>query len=255
MSNPIEFSNRVFYLTIIFLVAIVTYVGFQSYGIWKNDPLNYPREIYVEGTSKTTVVPDIARLTLGVTTEAKTSEEAVTENTKKMNAVMEVLKNAGIEEKDIKTIGYSLNPNYAYPENKAPVQSGFRLDQTLEVTIRDFNKIGDLIAATTKAGANTMGGVNFIVEDRDAAKSKARAEAIAKAKEKAELIAEQADLDLGKVINYSEYDSSPYPYDYGKGGYAESDVTMDMAVPPVAPNIQPGEQEITLTVNLTYRVK
>ena len=249
-----ELSNRIFNLLIIFLVVITGYWGFKAYEVWKTDPSNYPRELYVEETAKTSIAPDIAKVTLGVSTEAKTSEQAVNDNSAKMNAVTKTLKEAGIEEKDIKTMGYYLNPKYTVPGIKGgvSVQDGFSLEQTLEVTIRDFSKVGDIIAKSSGAGANTVGGVNFQVEDPDAAKAKVREQAIAKAKEKAKMIAEQAGLDLGKVINYNEYDGSTY--DYGKGGYAEGAV-MDSTVPPMAPNIQPGQQEIALTVNLTFRVR
>lgn len=246
-----DISNRMFVLVLLLLIGVLGFWTMRGTEILNNIRGNYPREISVDAQGKGYVIPDVAVVNLGVTTKGKTSEETVAENTKKINEVMKVIKDLGVEDKDIKTVGYYLNPSYNWTEKEGSVQDGYELSQTLEVKIRDFDKVGDLISKVTTAGANTMGGVNFTADDTEKAKADARKEALAKAHEKAKLIEEQTGLKFGKVLSYYEYDATDQ---YGKGGYsmvaAEGGGGME-----AAPTIQPGQQEIILNVTLTYRIR
>lgn len=246
-SNPLDVSNRVFTILIVAIIGLVSFWSFRMYEIYKNATGGYPREISVEGTGKAYVTPDIAKINLGVNTTGKTSEETLAENTKKINNIMDALEGLGIAKKDIKTTSYYLNPNWQYTEKKGSYQDGYILDQTLEVTVRDFSKTGDVISKTSAVGANVVGGVNFTVEDRETAKTEARAKAIANAKTKAEQVAGQTSLKLGRVLSFYEFENSP-DY-YGKGG----GLTMEASLPE-PPSLEPGQQEVSLTVTLSYRV-
>lgn len=253
-----EVSTRVFSLLLIFLVGLLGYWGFRIYEITTTATGNYPREISVEGLGKAYAIPDIAVLNLGVTTDAKTSEAAVKENTAKMNKVMEAVKSFNFDKKDVQTLNYSLNPNYKWSEEKGQsVQDGYTLSQQISIKIRDFSKVGDVIAAVTKAGANMVGNLSFEVDDMDKVRDEARSKAIAKAKAKAEKMADEAGLDLGKVLSIYEYDAVNPEYNYGKGGYAPEMATVDsggMGGGVTSPTIEPGQQEFQLTVTLSYRV-
>lgn len=251
--NKFELSNRIFTVIIIFLVALGAFWAFRMYEIWNTAKGNYPREISVEATGKSYVVPDVAKVTLGVKTEAATAEEAVATNTQKMNTVTTEIKALGIDEKDIKTTGYYLDPKYVYDEEgKEDKVSGYTLNQSVEVVIRDFDNIGKILATATKSGANSVGGLNFTVDDPESSKSKAREEAIAKAKEKAKQIAKQSGLRLGRVINYYEYEDGGYYYpEYSMAGDAYTATVQENMVTPL---ITPGEKEVNLRVTLTYRV-
>ena len=249
--NKIEVSNRIFTVAVVFLVGLGLFWTFRMYEIWNQTHGNYPREISVEGEGSSYAVPDVATLYLGVNTEAKTSEAAVEENTEKMNAVIEGLKEFGLEDEDIQTTNYSLSPNYEWTKEKGSVQDGYRVDQSVTVKVRDLGTVGEVMGIATKAGATTMGGLNFEVEDPDTAKAEAREDAIAKAKAKAENIAKQSGLKLGKVLGYYEYENN-----YGKGGmrmYSES-ADYDMGAPMAMPEIEPGQEEVTMQVTLTYSV-
>lgn len=249
--DKIEISDRIFTVIVILLIGIVSFWGFRIYEIWNVSKGNYAREITVEATGKAYVVPDVAKVTLGVKTEAKTAEEAVTQNTQKMNSITAEVKTLGIDEKDIKTTGYYLNPKYIYSEkDKKEIQDGFILEQTVEVTIRDFEKIGKIMTSATKNGANNISGLTFVVDDPESAKSQAREEAIAKAKVKAKQISKDSGLKLGRVINFYEYeDYGYYPMPMAADSYlAEAQSNM------VTPLITPGEKEVSLRVTLTYRV-
>lgn len=250
--GKLDVSKRVFIMLVVFLVGLIGFWAFRMYEIYRNANGNYAREISVDAEGKAYVLPDVAEITLGVNTEAKTSDGAIAENTKKMNAVMTELAKFNIDKKDIQTTGYYLNPKYNWTEDKGSVQDGYTLDQTVLVKVRDFTKVGEILAATTKAGANVVSGVNFTNDDLEKAKSEARAIAIEKAKEKAKAIAEQSGLKVGKMVGYYEYMTSPYDY-YGKGGMymAEGGGMSESA----APVIEPGQKEVALTVTLTYKLK
>ena len=250
MSNKFELSKQVLTLVIVFLVGLITFWGFRAYEIWNTSTGNYAREISVEATGTAYYVPDIAKITLGVDTKSDTSTGAVEENTKKINEVMATIKGLGIEEKDIRTANFYLDTNYNYTEEEGSVPDGFILNQSLEVTVRDFAKIGDLLAKTTSVGANMVGGINFTLEDTDAPKAKAREEAIEKAKVKAEEIEKQSGIKLGKVVNYYEYEN----YNYGSSdmGYMAKEVSAaPVAIPP---EIEPGQEKTSLSVTLTYKI-
>lgn len=247
-----DLSNRLFTIVVILLIGTISLTGFEIYQIWNAAKGNYAREISVEASGKAYVVPDVAKVTLGVKTEAKTAETAVSENTQKMNAITTDVKNLGIEEKDIKTTGYYLNPKYIYSEkDKKDIQDGYVLEQTIEVTIRDFDKIGKIMTSATKNGANNISSLNFVVDDPENAKSKARSEAIAKAKEKAKQIAKDSGLKLGRVINFYEYEDYGY---YPTEPMAADSYLAGAQTNMVTPRITPGEKEISLRVTLTYRV-
>ncbi|HPI67553.1 MAG TPA: SIMPL domain-containing protein [bacterium] len=203
-------------------------------------------------TGKVFAKPDIANLTVGLKTEAKaTAAEAVKENTKKMNEIVEALKKVGIEEKDIKTTNYSLNPVYDWSTNRQ-VLRGYEVYQNVTVKIRNLDRIGEAIAKTTEKGANQIGNVEFTIDDEFELKAEARNEAIEKAKQKAKEIAEKTGIKLGKIINVYEnqvyYPSSvnyakEMAYGIGGGG----------AVP--APEIQVGQNEVSVEVTVVWKVK
>lgn len=250
-SNPFEISNRVFTILVVFLVGLVTFWGFRVYEIYNAATGNYPREISVEGIGKAYITPDVAKITLGVNTKGKTSESTLAENTKKINAMMDALAALGIAKEDIKTTGYYLNPNYEYTDIKGSYQDGYILDQTIEVSVKDFAITGDVISKTATAGANMVGGINFTTDDKETAKAEARADAIKNAKAKAEQIADQTNLKLGKVVSFYEYEN--YTGDYGKGGGGIEMMAAE-SVAPQPPTIEPGKQELSLTVTLGYKV-
>lgn len=239
--KKIEFSNRVFILLAI-LVVVIAFYQFQSL------PQNYPQEITVTGEGKTFVKPDIALVSLGVQTEARSSVDAVNHNNEKMNAIIKAIKESGVEEKDIKTSLYNLSPVYDYPQ-QGRVFKGYSLDQQIQVKIRNFDKISEILDKATANGANTIGDLQFTVDDMEKVRAMAREEAIKQAKEKAVNLSKQSGLRLVKLVNILEgFAPVPQPL------YEKSVRTLE-AIGGAAPDIQPGQSEITTTVYLTYRVK
>ncbi|KKQ00169.1 MAG: hypothetical protein US10_C0039G0009 [Candidatus Moranbacteria bacterium GW2011_GWD2_36_198] len=188
---------------------------------------------------------DIANINVGLKTGVKkTAVEASQESSAKMNSIIGELKKLSIDEKDIKTNDYRLNPVYNWTENKGQELTGYEVTQTLSLKIRDME--------TTEQGANQIGDVAFTIDDEFALKNQAREMAIEKAKEKAAIIAKQSGMKLGKVKNVSEnYDQPSFPmYANAK---ADAATASNQEAP--APIIQTGQNEIRVEVTLTYEVK
>lgn len=244
-----DVSNRVFWLIVVLGAGLLLFWVFRVAQIWQEMNGDYAREISVEAEGSAFVIPDTAVVNLGVTTDGETSEAVVEQNTEKMNAVLEAIKGLGIEESKIQTTGYYLYPKYNWTE-EGQETDGYTLTQNVEVRISDFELIGEVIAQSSTAGANMVGGVDFTLDDPDSAKMEARLEAVAEAKMKAEQIADAAGLKLGDVVNYYEYS-----YSGGKGGGYYYDDFAEGAALENAPSIEPGEEEVTLTVTLTYQLK
>jgi hypothetical protein len=212
--------------------------------------------ITVSDTGEIYAKPDLALNTFSVITEAKTVAEAMSENTKKMNAVIDFVKGQGVEEKDLKSTSFNVYPRYEYQKVETEIYPyppgkrvlvGYEVTQSLEVKIRDMEKIGEIIEGATGAGANQVGDLQFTIDKQDELKQQARAEAIKKAKEKAEKLAEQLGVKLVRITNFSESGVVPY--------YGFEKVAAPMAGGAEAPQIETGENKIEVTVTITYEIK
>jgi uncharacterized protein YggE len=215
------------------------------------NPMRYQVNFTAEG--RVFAKPDIAQVSIAVKTErVADSVQAVKNNTDKMNKVVSKLKESGIEEKDIKTTSYRLNPVYDYPDGRS-VLTGYEVYQEVTIKVRDLGKIGKVIEAVTAVGANQVGNVAFTIDDPENIKTVARAEAVAKAKKRAQETAKLTGIKFGKLVNVYE-NEQPYPtptYDnlmvksgYGMGGGGSA-----------VPEIQTGENEIIVQMTLVYEVK
>ena len=208
----------------------------------------------VSGTGKVYAKADIANISLGFKTETKaTAAEAATDSSNKMNAIIAAVKILGVDDKDIQTSNYSLNPVYNWTQDKGQQLTGYEVDQTLDLKIRDLTKIGDIIAKGTENGANQIGGISFTIDDETALKDQARALAIKNAEDKANLIAKQSGMKLGAVKDVQETQSNSgiVPM-YAT---AKMDLAAGSAAPVPAPTIATGQNEIQVDVNLVYEVK
>lgn len=200
------------------------------------------------GKGKVNAEPDTARVDIGLVTEGKDTITVQNENSSKMNAVIKFLKERGISEADIKTSNYSLSPKYEYNKGKSSLV-GYTLNQNLTVMVRNLDKIGEILDGSVKNGANRIDSVSLFVDKPEELKNKAREEAIKIAKEKAMLASKAADLKLGKLVGFSEGFSGEPPIFFeslGKGFGGDT---------PRSPQIEPGNQEITVNVTLTYLIK
>ena len=204
--------------------------------------------ITLSAEGKVVAIPDIATTSIGVTTEAKTVASAQQENTEKMNAILEKMKSLGIDGKDLRTENYSVYPLYDWKDG-IRIDRGFSVNQSLLVKIRDLSKTGEALAAATELGANQVGGLNFTIDDPEALEQEARLEAIAKAQEKAQAVADAAGITLGKMVGFSEASSGQQPV---YRAYA-LDQAMGLGAGG-APEIAEGSQDVVVNVSVTYEV-
>lgn len=247
-THTIDLSNRFLaVIGVLILGLVVSYVGSLMYDFY-NLPQNYPQQIDVSGEGKAYVKPDIALASFGMQTNGLKSQDVVDRNNTVINQVIASVKTLGILDKDIQTTSYNLSPVYDYTE-KGRVFKGYELNQQISVKIRDFDKISDILDVAVSKGANTVGDLQFTVDDPVKSQAEARTKAIAQAKEKAVSLARESGLKIDKLINISEgYSSNPEPM------YARNNSLTDKAVS-VAPQIQAGQMEVDSTVTLTYLLK
>jgi uncharacterized protein YggE len=208
------------------------------------------RTLSVSGTGIANLTPDIAYVNVGVHTEQPTAAEAVAENNAQTEKVITALTDFGIDPKDIRTTNFSIWPMDKYdPATGQPTgEKTYAADNTVTVTVRDFDTLGDLLDTVVQAGANTVNSVQFDVADKDKALAPARDAAVKDANAKAQELAASAGVQLGELISVSYQDTPAYPvYDGRGGGGAAAEAS---AVP-----IQPGQLTFTVTVNETYGIE
>ena len=204
------------------------------------------RTMNITGTGRVTIVPDMATINIGVRTEADAVADALEGNTSQANAIAEVLQEMGVAEEDIQTSNFNVYPSERYDPMTGQVEgSFFVVENTINVTVRDLPQLGEALSAVVEAGANNIYGINFSVEDREAAVSEARQLAIEDAQAKAQAIADESGVELGDLTNISvSSNDMPVTYFDAKGGaYAEA------AVP-----IAAGTLAIVMQAYLTYEI-
>ncbi len=212
------------------------------------------RTITISAEGKAQVAPDLATLTFAVVSQGVTAEEVQKANTEKINKAVEYLKAQGVDVKDIQTANYNLYPRYRYDKDTSESSiSGYELNQTVTVKIRDLAKAGTIVGGLSAAGVNQISSFAYSVEDPDAPRNEARQEAFNKAFAKAKAMADQIGVRIARVVTFSEFAGGyepPYFYDRyavmaeGKGGEAAP-----------APSLEPGQEEIVVNVSVTYEIQ
>lgn len=220
----------------------------------KNKIQETENTITVSATGEVYAKPDLALTTFSVITEAKTVAEAMSGNTEKMNAIIDFMKGEGVEDKDLKTTSFNIYPRYEWyekgtcippcPQGKR-VLVGYEVRQSLQVKIRDMEKIGTIVEGGTGAGANQVSDLQFTIDNQDELKKQARANAIEKAKAKASELASQLGVNLVRISNFSE--SSTFPRYYGLEKVAVPEAGEEL-------QIETGEDKIEVTVIITYEI-
>jgi uncharacterized protein YggE len=202
--------------------------------------------ISVAGSGKVVVVPDIATIRLGVVIERNSAKAAREAAAEAMTRVVAAIRKLGIDEKDIATANVSLNPVYDYPSNQAPRIRGYQLQNIVSVTVRDLDKLSDVLDNGVQAGATSVDGISFDVSDRAASEAKAREAAIADAKAKAETLAKGLGISIRGVASVSEQVSTPIWYERG---YAAAPTDGGAETP-----VLPGTTDVVITVQVTFLI-
>jgi uncharacterized protein len=210
------------------------------------------RSLSISGNGTVYLTPDIAYIYIGIHTDDPDLANAVSKNNTQAQALVDALKNAGIDGKDIQTSNFSVYTNANGGIDKMtgqaiPSGTNYSVDNTVYVTVRDLSKMGKILNTAVGAGANSINSITFDVADKTKAMVQARQKAMANASDLATELAKTAGVKLGEIQNVTYSDNSPMPY-YGMGGGGAS--APNASVP-----IQPGQTQISVTVSVTYNIK
>jgi len=213
------------------------------------DTTQGPPTLAASGQGTAHVIPDIAIVTLGVTTRGDTAAKALTANSTDLTAAIAAIEGAGVAEKDIGTSGLNIYPVYAQNADGSQTQPakivGYEVSNQVTVTIRDISKAGDLLDKVVAAGANQVNGISFDVADNKAASDAALKDAIADARHKAEIMADAAGVKLVRILSVSS----------GEEGQPPRPVFAAMALK-AAPSVpvMAGEQALNANATVIWEI-
>jgi uncharacterized protein YggE len=212
----------------------------------------YPR-ILVTGEGRVEVAPDMAVLVLMVTREADTARAALDANSAAMREVLAAMQAEGIEERDLRTANFAIEPRYSYPPKKsngepeAPRIVGYTVRNSLTVRVREVGRVGAILDRSVSLGVNEGGSITFTNDDPSGALSEARTRAMAEALAKARTLATAAGVKIGKVLEISEQSFAPRPV-----SMAGAEMAMSRAAAPVP--VAAGENSYAVTVRVSFAI-
>ena len=203
-------------------------------------------QLQASGSGEVMVTPDIAIVTVGVTSDAAEASAALAANSADLAKAIAAIKAAGIDEKDIATSGFSINPVYEDKpaSDRPPAIIGYRVTNQVRVTVRDVAKSGGLLDAVVTAGANRVSGIAFDISDRKSAANDAIRAAIADARARAELMADAAGLRLVRILTVNA----------GENGGRGPIMAYDMAAKAMAVPVMPGQASVSANANIVWEV-
>lgn len=242
------------------LFAALTINTLKEYGtIGQSVELN--RTISVDGEGEVIAVPDIALVTMSVEAEGLDIPKAQEEAAREANALIDYLKESDVDEKDIKTTNYSISPQYDYVREICPVGAfcpggrqelrGYKVMQTLQVKVRDTERVGEIVSGLGERGATNLYGPNFQVDDTDTLYEEAREKAIQDAKAEAERLADALGVRLVKVVSFYDNSNRGFYPAYGLG----NDAALERQESKIVPEIPKGENVISAQVTVTYEIR
>jgi len=208
-----------------------------------DEPLR--RSITISASGSVSAEPDMARITSGVATEAPVARDAVSKNSEAMQKIIAGLKAAGIDEKDIQTTSFHIEPRYTHAREGEPaVIDGYRATNQVQVVVHNLDKLGELLDRLVSLGANEMAGLSFDVSQAEKLRDEARKEAVANAQRRAKLYADAAGVQLGEVLSIDE-----------GGGNAPRPIFAGRALKADAVPIERGSETLEATVSVTWALK
>ena len=205
--------------------------------------------IRVTGDGRVTARPDRVQIDIGVTTRAAQSQEAAAQNARQVDAVLAAVRKAAGPTAILKTISYSLNPNYRFhPNGGEPTLQGYTAVNVVQVTLDELGKIGAVIDAATQSGANRVEGIQFTLRDQDAVRAEALREAASRARAEADVLAAALGLKVLRVLTVEEQSPRVVPVRV-YGGAPRAMATAAPATP-----VEAGTLEVTADVTLSVEV-
>jgi uncharacterized protein YggE len=199
----------------------------------------------VSAEGRTTRVPDVATIRAGVVSQSPTAAAALADNAQRMTKVLAALKRAGVAPRDIATATVGLSPQYRYADNQPPVITGYQATNSVSVRFRDVAKSGTILDALVGEGANQIDGPNLSIAQPDAALDEARADAVKRAKARAELYAKAAGMRVTRIVSIAEAGEnnggSPPPMVFARASMAKDST-----------EIAAGEKDVTVTLSVRF---
>ena len=237
-------TKFIFLLGVLVLSLVLSACGPSTITV---QPQPFQPTITVTGSGLVTLTPDIAYINIGVHSQDASASAAMTENSASAQAVIDSIKSAGVADKDIQTTNFSVYPQQQYDGNGKITGILYMVDNSVYVTVRDLTKLGGLLDASVRAGANTINSISFDVADRTAALSQARLAAVADARKQADELTGATGVSVGSVQSISYNDSSaPLTVQYAR---------LEAAAPSPNVPVQPGSMQITTRVTIVYGIK
>jgi len=201
----------------------------------------------VVATGEVTRVPDIARISAGVVTQAPTATAAIEQNGRQMAAVRAALRRAGIADRDIQTSTISLQPDYRYTEGRAPELTGYRASNEVTVRFRDIANSGRILDALVAQGANQISGPTLAIDRPEQAMDEARAAALRMAQARAGMYARALGKSVRRVLSVSEagitFPTGPRP------------MAMEARSADASTKIEPGEQSVAVNLTVSFELE
>jgi uncharacterized protein YggE len=191
--------------------------------------------------------PDIAHLSTGVVTRAADAQAAMNANAEQMQKVIAAIRQAGIAEDDIRTSGVNLFPQYRHAPDQAPEITGYEAHNTVEITVREIGRLGDVIDALVAAGANQINGPRFEVADKQAAFDEARRIALENARERARMYAQTLDMQVQRIVSISEGHGYAPPRPVPMMAMARMESAADTP-------IEPGQSTLSVTLDVVFEL-
>ncbi len=200
----------------------------------------------VSADAEASRVPDIARLSAGVVTQAADGNTAMRQNAEQMSKVVAAIKAAGITEKDVQTSGINLSPQYQYKEGEAPKINGYQASNTVSLKVRDVSRLGKVLDALAAQGANQINGPSFEIDNPEPVYDEARIAALKKAQQRAETYARQLGLKVRRIVSISE----------GRSGGVRPVMMMAARAQSAAMDtpVSPGETTLSVNLDVTFEL-
>ena len=202
------------------------------------------RTVTVSATGSVTAEPDVAQISAGVATDADSAKDAMNRNSVVMTKLIDGLKAAGIQPKDIQTTMLNVEPRYTQPKDgRVATINGYRVVNQVRLTVRDVKRLGDVLDQAIVLGANQINHIAFDIANPETLKDEARKQAMENARRRGELYAKAAGGQLGPVLRISESVDEPHPMPGGR-------MAMRASVP-----IEAGTRSLEVEVHVTYALR
>lgn len=238
--------------TAVIAALVVAFVGATGYMIETGQAQTSAdespsRTVTVSGSGRVSATPDTAIINIGVETQADTAEAALSDNSERMQELIDSLKESGIAAENIQTTSINLRAQY---EEEARINSdgrrlvGYRAVNMVEVRVTDLDNLGEILDTAVQAGGNQIQGIRFEISDSAELQDQARAAAVENARDKAEQLATLTESELGQVISIDETSRTPGPV-----------VRMEAADAAAAVPVEAGSQMIEVQVQVVWQLQ